>query len=228
MPKAKILLMEDDAILRYALKEYLSLQDYSVVTAKDGEEGIKLFKQSLFDLCIIDVMMPKKDGFTAANEIYAENAKVPFLFLSARSMKIDKLKAFKLGADDYIVKPVDEEELIARIEVVLRRHKATFQNKNKTYQVGKYQFTISNRRLSLDNHVDTLTEKEAKLLEMLCRSEGSLLQRDDALLNIWQNKDYFNRRSMDVHIARLRKYLRADPRIKITNIHGKGFILEIK
>ena len=227
MPKAKILLMEDDAVLRYALKEYLELEEYVVETAEDGEVGVKLFKEKIFDLCIIDVMMPKKDGFTAAKEIQKENPFVPFLFLTARSMKVDKLKGFKIGADDYLVKPVDEEELIARIEVILRRRKDILQIKSKEWQIGTYTFKPASRRLMVqqENYI-TLTEKETRLLEMLCKKKGTLLKREDALLQIWNGKDYFNRRSMDVHIARLRKYLRNDPNIKITNVHSKGFILE--
>ena len=178
MPKAKILLMEDDAVLRYALKEYLELEEYVVETAEDGEVGVKLFKEKIFDLCIIDVMMPKKDGFTAAKEIQKENPFVPFLFLTARSMKVDKLKGFKIGADDYLVKPVDEEELIARIEVILRRRKDILQIKSKEWQIGTYTFKPASRRLMVqqENYI-TLTEKETRLLEMLCKKKGTLLKR---------------------------------------------------
>ncbi len=227
MPKAKILLMEDDANLRYALKAYLELEDFLVETAENGEEGIKLFKEHHFNLCIIDVMMPKKDGFTVAKEIQHENARVPFLFLTARSMKVDKLKGFKLGADDYIVKPVDEEELIARIEAILRRSRTPQQIDKKNWEIGEYQFEPASRRLrfKVEEPVN-LTEKEAALLEMLCERKGRLLDRKEALLKIWRGKDYFNRRSMDVHIAHLRKHLQKDADVKITNIHGRGFILE--
>jgi len=226
MPKAHILLMEDDAILRYALKEYLEMQGFTVTEAEDGEAGVACFQQALFDLCIIDVMMPRKDGFTAAKEIHRENPKVPFLFLTARSMKVDKLKGFQLGADDYVVKPVDEEELIARIEVILRRNQQNGKQSSAQYNLGAFTFEPVSRRLSREGHQETLTEKEAQLLTMLCESRGQLLDRKTALLHIWGQKDYFSRRSMDVHIARLRKALHPDPSLKITNVHGKGFILE--
>ena len=227
MPKTKVLLMEDNANLRYALKEYLEMEGYGVVAAEDGAEGVELFKDSCFDICIIDVMMPNKDGFTAAKEIHHENPNVPFLFLTARSMKIDKLKGFKLGADDYLVKPVDEEELIARIEAILRRSKTNSGGTKKNWEIGNYTFETVNRRLRyLSEEPIGLTEKEAALLTMLCQRKGQLLSRKEALTNIWSGKDYFNKRSMDVHIAHLRKHLEKDANVKINNVHGKGFILE--
>ncbi len=213
-------------MLRYALREYLAMEGYHVTTAVDGEEGVALFGQQLFDLCIIDVMMPGKDGFTAAREIHQERPEVPFLFLTARSLKVDKLKGFRLGADDYVVKPVDDEELLARIAAILRRGAMKGHMEPESVQIGQYRFELRSRRLLLQGQQQALTEKEARLLEMLCQHKNRLLDRKTALLQIWGEKDYFSRRSMDVHIARLRKMLQDDERVKITNVHGRGFILE--
>lgn len=223
----KILLVEDNPSLGYALKEYLQMQDMQVVLCIDGIEGEKVFQQQDFDLCIIDVMLPKQDGFALAEKIRQQNLGMPFIFLTARSMKVDKLKGFRLGADDYIVKPVDEEELVARIQAVLRR--ATDKDSMATDdQLGIFTIDWNRRMLKTSGDEKQLTEREASLLKMLIDHKNQLLRREVALRALWGNNDYFNRRSMDVHIARLRKCLKEDPNLTIVNIHSKGFILEEK
>lgn len=225
--KTKILLVEDDGNLGYILKEYLGMHEFDVTWAKDGEAGLDAFKVGHFDLCVLDIMMPKMDGFTLAEEIKAIEQNVPIVFLTAKSLKIDKLKGFKVGADDYIVKPVDEEELIARINAIIKR--STFNNQKDTsseFIIGSYVFDFLNQTLSRDGQKQSITTKEAEILRQLCLHKGKLLDRKVTLKQLWGETDYFNRRSMDVFISKLRKYLSADPSIKITNVHGKGFILE--
>jgi len=222
-----ILLVEDDASLGYILKEYLEMHSFIITLAKDGEEGLTMFNRQHFDLCILDVMLPKKDGFTLAYEIKQLNEKMPVIFLTSKALKIDKLKGFKLGADDYILKPVDEEELIARIEAVIRRANATLQNKLQTkFFIGKYVFDHANQVLMLDNQKQAITIKEAAILKLLCEHKGRILDRKNTLKKLWGESDYFTRRSMDVFISRLRKYLSEDPTVEIKNVHGKGYILE--
>ncbi|MEX2594446.1 MAG: response regulator transcription factor [Anditalea sp.] len=222
----RILLVEDDQTLGYALKTYLEMHQFFVSWKSDGLKGKEAFLQQTFDLCILDVMMPVMDGFTLAEEIKKTNPETPLIFLTARSMKIDKLQGFKKGADDYIVKPVDEEELIARIQAVLRRTHPK-QNQQASFQIGKLKFDWQSRRLAAENS-DTviLTEKEADILRLLCEKKNQLLDRKEVLQKLWGKVDYFNRRSMDVHMAKLRKYLNLDPEITLINIHGKGYILE--
>lgn len=223
----EILLVEDNPALGYALTEYLKMQDMQVTLCKDGEEGEKVFRQQRFDLCIIDVMLPRQDGFGLAAKIRRLQPGMPFIFLTARGMKVDKLRGFRLGADDYIVKPVDEEELVARIRAVLRR---TVEKTNAPteHQLGVFSIDWNRRLLLANGREKQLTEREAALLRMLIDHKNQLLRREVALKHLWGNNDYFNRRSMDVHIARLRKYLKDDPQLGIVNIHGKGFILEEK
>ncbi|GAB4247966.1 MAG: response regulator transcription factor [Ekhidna sp.] len=224
----RLLLIEDDPGLGYILKEYLQMCDFNIEWAKDGEEGLKLFKRGSYDLCILDIMMPKKDGFAVAEELKKHNPSMPLIFLTAKSMKIDKLKGFKIGADDYIVKPVDEEELIARIQAVLRRVGSLREEKRSHYQIGKYAFNSRNQLLTINKEERHLTQKESKVLEMLCKEMGQLVDRDSMLRTLWGESDYFKRRSMDVFISKLRKHLSEDPCIKINNIHGKGYILEVR
>lgn len=220
-----ILLVEDDQTLGYALKMYLEMHDFSVSLQSDGLKGKDAFTAQRFDLCILDVMMPKMDGFMLAAEMKKHNPTIPLIFLTARVMKIDKLQGFHKGADDYIVKPVDEEELIARIQAVLRRSNPKDQQQ-VLYEIGRFQFDPRSRRLFFGEESSILTEKEANLLLLLCEHKNQLLDRKMALEKIWGTIDYFNRRSMDVHLAKLRKYLIKDPTLKITNVHGKGYILE--
>ncbi|PZX50995.1 response regulator transcription factor [Algoriphagus chordae] len=223
----RILLVEDDQTLGYALKTYLEMHQFAVTWRTDGAQGKETFADQPFDLCLIDVMMPIMDGFTLADEIKKINPAIPLIFLTARSMKIDKLQAFQKGADDYIVKPVDEEELIARIKAVLRRV-STAPNQTNSYLIGQLKFDWNSRRLCNLNETIILTEKEADLLRLLSEKKNQLLDRKIVLQELWGKVDYFNRRSMDVHMAKLRKHLQLDPAISIINIHGKGYILEDK
>lgn len=223
---AQILLVEDDVNLGYILKEYLQMHDFGVFWAKDGDEGFQAFQSNHFDLCILDVMMPKKDGFELASEIKASSHEVPLIFLTAKSLKVDKLKGFKIGCDDYIIKPVDEEELIARLHAVLKRSQRTSESGTEFCAIGNYTFNPKNQQLYTDKIKHTLTTKEAKILTILSQRKGTLIERDRILKELWGESDYFNRRSMDVFITKLRKYLQDDPKVSITNVHGKGFILE--
>ncbi len=225
----RILLVEDDDSFGYILKEYLEINDFQVTWAKDGEEGLKTFEQGVYDLCILDVMMPLKDGYTLAKEIQDHDPDVPFIFLTAKALKIDKLKGFRLGCDDYVVKPIDEELFIARVKAIIKRTAPDAENgngKTTTHRIGKYLFDYTNQALIVDSNVQRLTTKEAKLLQLLCEKKNQVLDRNKALKLVWGESDFFNRKSMDVFIHKLRKYLEEDPTVKITNVHGKGFILE--
>ena len=225
--KTQILLVEDDNNLGYILKEYLGMYEFEVTWAKDGEAGLNTYKTGKFDLCVLDVMMPKMDGFTLAEEIKAIAPNLPIVFLTAKSLKVDKLKGFKVGADDYIVKPVDEEELIARINAIIKRSSNNIlKNTSSEFTIGSYVFDFQNQTLFREDKKQGLTTKEAEILRQLCLHKGKLLDRKVTLKQLWGETDYFNRRSMDVFISKLRKYLSDDPNIKITNVHGKGFILE--
>jgi len=225
----KILLVEDNEHLGFLLKEYLELNNYQVTWVKDGETASVEFQDTRFDLAIIDVMLPKKDGFSLAKEIRNIAPDSAFLFLTSKSLKTDKLKGYKLGADDYIVKPVDEEILIARIEAIIRRyHKGKdAPDSSLLYQIGNFSFNYHNQTLTLDDQTRTLTQREASLLKILCEHKNNLLGRRKALEEIWGDPDYFNRRSMDVYITKLRNYLQNDPNVQIENVHGRGFILKI-
>ena len=224
--KASILLVEDDQSLGFLLKEYLETQDFQVNWATNGAEGLRQFNDQEYDLCLLDVMMPAIDGFTLAELIRGRNAQMPLVFLTAKSMTADVLKGFKIGADDYIKKPVNEEELVARLNAVLKRAKAAAPpKKDVQYAVGNYQFDAQNFRLDLNGEVRQLTEREADVLRLLVAKKGELVSRDYVLETLWGKSDYFNRKSMDVFISRLRKYLAGDERIKIQNVHGSGFVL---
>jgi len=223
----RLLLVEDDKNLGYILQEYLEMNELAVDWAKDGVEGLTKVQNNDYDLCILDIMMPKKDGFTLAKEIKDLNKNLPFVFLTAKTLKVDKLKGFDLGADDYIVKPVDEELLIARIRAILNRFdESDAENESsKIFTVGNYTFDVEKRELINGGEKKTLTPREADLFELLCQRKGKLLKRKRALREIWGEKNYFNRRIMDVYISKLRKYLSADPEVEIKNVHSKGFIL---
>lgn len=225
MMQAKLLIVEDDATLAYALGAYLEMKGFEIVLANNGAKGLAEFRKYPFDLCLLDIMMPDMDGFQLASNIREEAPGMPFIFLTAKSMKVDKLKGFDLGADDYLVKPIDEEELVARIKAVLRRSGNLAEEITSHYSVGNYSFDYSNHQLNYDGDIRQLTEREAKLLRLLCESKGQLLSRQQVLKSLWSQNDYFTRRSMDVFISRLRKYLSADPAISITNVYGTGFIL---
>lgn len=221
-----ILLVEDSQTLGYILSEYLEMRDFKVVWAKNGLEGFECFQSNAVDLCILDVMMPEQDGFTLAKQIKAIEPSLPLIFLTAKSLKTDKLKGFKLGADDYIVKPIDEELLVARVQAVLNRTQGSIAQKcQEVYTIGQYAFDYETQTLQKESEHRKLSQREAEVLKMLCLNKNQVLRRDVALKKIWGDNDYFTRRSMDVFISKLRKYLQNDPAIKITNIHGKGFIL---
>ena len=227
----ELLLVEDDESLGYILKEYLEMNGYSIIWAKDGEEGFQQFGKYEFDLCLLDVMLPLKDGFSLAKDIRAINTHVPIVFLTSRALKVDKLKGFNLGADDYIVKPVDEEELIARIQAIIKRSSMSNGHSDSSFpakfEIGAYTFDYSNQRLIHPEGHQTLTHKEAEIFKRLCINIGQITDRKTTLRDVWGESDYFNRRSMDVYISRLRKYLDKDSRIRILNVHGRGFILEV-
>ena len=222
----RVLLVEDDANLGYILKEYLQMHDFEIEWAKNGDEGYALFSASKYDICILDVMMPKTDGFTLAGQIRKLDPRIPLIFLTAKSLKIDKLKGFRAGCDDYIVKPVDEEELIARLHAVLRRSNVDVVQKEQ-FIIGSYTFQVEKQRLLHDNVEKHLTLKETRVLKMLCEAEGELVKSDAILRTIWGESTYFTRRSMDVFISKLRKYLSDDEDVRIQNIHGSGYILEV-
>ena len=222
-----ILLLEDDTTLGYILQEYLEMKGFSITWRKNAKDALKEFEQYRFDLCILDVMLPDLDGFSVAQTIKLKNKDCPIIFLTAKSLKVDKLKGFNIGAEDYITKPVDEEELVARIQVALRRYNPNNEASEQFY-IGAYTFDFANQALKFQNKLEkTLTEKESLLLKLLCQSQGKLLSRKVVLNTIWQKNDYFNRRSMDVFISRLRKYLSKDPNILIENVYGSGFIFKI-
>lgn len=225
--KIKILLAEDDSNLGNLLKEYLEAKNYNTTWAKNGKEGFDLFKKSTYDLCLLDVMMPLKDGFTLAKEIRAQNKSVPIVFLTAKSMKEDAIEGFTVGADDYITKPFSMEELLLRLNAILRRTKnqTTADNTIKFFEIGQYQFDYENQKLKIGKKEQGLTTKEAELLRLLCLHKNDVLDRNFALNAIWKDDNYFNSRSMDVFVTRLRKYLKDDPKVEIINIHGKGFKL---
>jgi DNA-binding response OmpR family regulator len=231
-PKAKILLVEDDPNLSLVLKDYLEILLYETILCSDGEEAIDAFRNDFFDLCILDVMLPKKDGFTLAKEIRKSNKEVPIIFLTAKVMKEDRIKGFQLGADDYITKPFSTEELSLRIEAILRRSKKRSYfpvvETSEVYEIGKYSFDYTNMVMKGPETEQYLTRKEADLLKLLCINKNKLVHREIALKSIWGGSDYFTGRSMDVFITRLRKYLKEDTEIAITNVHGTGFKLEVK
>jgi two-component system OmpR family response regulator len=221
----QILLVEDDDTLGYVLQAFLEMKGFGVKLASTGREGLKLLRKSVFDLCILDVMMPELDGFALAKAMKREGHAVPFLFLTARSLKSDKLEGFDLGADDYIVKPVDEDELLARIKAVLRRANQLKEEAIAPFEIGAFTFDYNNLKLTHKEISHQLTEREGMLLRLLCEHKGQILPRQKVLDQVWRQSDYFTRRSMDVFISRLRKYLGADPNIQIRNVYGKGFIL---
>jgi len=223
-PKVKILLAEDDDNLGSLLREYLQIKNYEVDWAVDGEKAFRLFRRSSYDICVLDIMMPVKDGFTLAADIRTLNPDMPVIFLTAKSMKEDVIEGFTVGADDYITKPFNMEELIFRIEAILRRTKSTI-DPNIIYQIGKYRFNPRKQTLSLDNNIQNLTTKETDLLKLLCLNADKVLDRNYALKAIWYDDNYFNARSMDVYITKLRKYLKEDRAVQIINVHGKGFRL---
>lgn len=226
MQKIKILLAEDDENLGMLLREYLIVKSYDADWFVNGEKAYKSFVKNHYDLCILDVMMPVKDGFTLAKEIRMTNADIPIIFLTAKSLKEDIIEGFKSGADDYISKPFSMEELLFRVEAVLRRTKKDLTGVPQTeYKIGDYMFYPNTQMLKYGNEEHKLTTKESDLLKLLCANKNMILDRNFALKTIWVDDNYFNARSMDVYIAKLRKFLKEDPRVQIINVHGKGFKL---
>lgn len=224
--KYKILLCEDDQNLGMVLKNYLELNDYDVVLERDGRLGLAAFQREGADICLLDVMMPHMDGFTLAEEIRDINPEVPLFFLSAKTMKEDIIQGYKLGADDYITKPFDSEVLLLKIKAILKRNEeVNKENDHVEYDLSGFHFNPRLRQLVHGDEVYTLSPKENELLKMLAEHKNDLLPREKALKKIWGSDTYFNGRSMDVYIAKLRKYLKDDDQIEIVNIHGNGFRL---
>lgn len=224
--KIKILIAEDDKNLGILLREYLQAKNFEVDLFPDGEKAFKAFKNTSYDICVLDVMMPIKDGITLAKDIRLLNQKIPIIFLTAKSMKEDILEGFKLGADDYITKPFSMDELIARITAILRRTRGELKDKSDNlFEIGKYKFDANKQLLKFENESSKLTTKESELLRLLCENKNDVLNRNYALKIIWTDDNYFNARSMDVYITKLRKQLKKDPNIEIINVHGVGFKL---
>lgn len=227
----KILLVEDDPNFGTVLKDYLEMNDFEVVHAKNGMEGFEKFKKDSYDLCILDVMMPYKDGFTLAKEIREKNEEIPIIFLTAKAMKEDVLKGYKVGADDYLNKPFDSEVLLMKIRAFMQRKTPdnVTDSKEFEFKIGKFQLNSKLRFLSIDGQEPVkLSPKENELLRLLTLHINDLMPRELALNKIWRDDNYFTSRSMDVYIAKLRKYLKADDNVEIVNIHGEGFRLLIK
>ena len=227
MEKTKILLCEDDESLGMLLREYLQAKNYNVTLAPDGEAGYQLFTNDKFDLCILDVMMPKKDGFTLAQDIRKINNVVPIVFLTAKSLKDDVLEGFRIGADDYITKPFSMEEMLLRIEAIMRRISGKRNKNGNEYQLGSMIFDIQKQTLTTNKGIIKLTTKECDLLALLVQNANNILERDYALKTIWIECTTYNARSMDVYITKLRKIIKDDPEVEIINIHGKGYKLVI-
>ena len=212
------------------LKQYLEISGYKITWAKDGEEALNLFEKRDFNICVLDVMMPKMDGFTLAEKIVIINPEVPFIFLTARKLKDDKIKGLKLGADDYIVKPFEADELVLRLHNILKRTNSSIQTKiaEETIKIGIYNFNTRRLELKLEDEIQQLTEKEAELILFLFKHKNQLLKREEILKSVWKNDDYFSGRSMDVFISRLRKYFKNDTSISIESIRGIGLEFKLR
>ena len=225
--KLHILLCEDEESLGMLVREYLQAKGYDAELCLDGEAGYKAFVKGEYDMCLLDVMMPKMDGFTLARELRMINAEVPIMFLTAKNLKDDILEGFKLGADDYLTKPFSMDELVYRMEAILRRVKARNKQMAVRYQLGRFVFDTQRQLLTIGEKSTKLTTKESELLTMLCTHMNDVLERDLALKTIWIDDNYFNARSMDVYITKLRKHLKDDPNVEINNVHGKGYRLVV-
>ena len=225
MDKTRILLAEDDENLGMLLKEYLQAKGYETGLFVDGDHAYKGFITDHYDLCLLDIMMPVKDGFTLAREIRQLNSDIPIIFLTAKSMKEDVFEGFRIGADDYITKPFSMEELLFRIEAILRRIKSGQEATQDQFKIGKYLFDANKQELTYGTQIQKLTTKESELLRLLGNNKNKILERNFALRTIWMDDNYFNARSMDVYITKLRKCLKEDPSVEIINIHGKGYKL---
>lgn len=228
--KGRILLIEDDKNLGIVISDFLEMSDFQVIHKENGQDGLHEFFKGSYDLVLLDIMLPLIDGFTVAEEIRKKDFEVPIVFMTAKAMKEDKIKGFRIGADDYITKPFSTEELKLRIHAILRRVNSKSDSKAKPvkYKLGNYTFDFPNHTLSLASGTRHLTKREAELLHLLCLNMNQVLRRDVALKTIWGEDDYFMGRSMDVYITKLRKLLADDPAVAIVNIHNTGFKLEIK
>lgn len=225
--KLHILLCEDEESLGMLVREYLQAKGYDAELYLDGEAGYKAFVKGEYDMCLLDVMMPKMDGFTLARELRMINSEVPIMFLTAKNLKDDILEGFKLGADDYLTKPFSMDELVYRMEAILRRVKARNKQMAVRYQLGRFVYDTQRQLLTIGDKSTKLTTKESELLTMLCTHMNDVLERDLALKTIWIDDNYFNARSMDVYITKLRKHLKDDPNVEINNVHGKGYRLVV-
>ncbi len=224
--KAHLLYVEDDESLSFVTRDNLELQGYQITACDDGEKALEIIRNQTFDLCILDVMLPEVDGFTLAEEIRKKDTEVPIIFLTAKSLKEDKIRGLKLGGDDYITKPFSIEELILKIEIFLKRSKIHTPVQETEFSIGQYHFDYKNLSLQLNDTEKSLTQKEADLLRYFAEHKNEVLKRSDILEKIWGEDDYFMGRSLDVFISRLRKYLKGDENLKIENIHGVGFRLK--
>lgn len=225
--KHKVLLIEDEKNFGMVLRDYLGMNGYEVTLCENGELGLEAFKSGKFDICIVDVMMPKKDGFTLAADIKTLNKNIPFIFLTARGMRDDMIKGYKLGADDYITKPFDSEVLLFKLKAILNRNTSSLQEEF-LHAIGSFNFNAKLRTLRSGDHEVKLSPKEAALLNLLCHHKNDVLPREKALKQIWNDDSYFTARSMDVYIVKLRKYLASDTNIEINNLHGNGYSLLVK
>lgn len=225
MNKEKLLLVEDDVNFGFVLKSYLEMNDFDVDLVSDGKDAVPAFNKSQYDLCVLDVMLPNVDGFTIARDFRKINKKIPIIFLTAKSLKDDVLEGFKAGADDYLTKPFDSDVLLVKIKAILRRNNGQKPAIDDKIKIGKYEFDTKLRTLSCPGESHRLTPREADLLKELILNKNTVLDRNEALKKIWGDDNYFNARSMDVYITKLRKYFKDDDNIQINNIHGSGFIL---
>ncbi len=233
MEKKHVLLAEDDFDFGSILKQYLEIHDFKVTWAHDGKEAFSIFNSETeqpFDICVFDVMMPKMDGFTLAEKVVDNNPEIPFVFLTAKKMKEDRIKGLKLGADDYIIKPFEADILVLRLNNILKRvQRVQVQiKKSSSFAIGAYHFDPVNHSLKLKNTVQRITDKEAQLIQFLYSNKNELIKRDDLLINVWGNDDFFSGRSMDVFISRLRKYFKEDPNIAIESTRGVGLTFKVK
>ncbi len=226
-PPIRILLVEDNLNLGFLTSEFLEAGGFEVKLCRDGESGVKAFEEQGFDFCILDIMLPKMDGYQVATEIRKKSSKVPIIFLTAKNLKDDKFKGFDIGADDYITKPFDEDELLWRIQAILNRTSTEITTTVNQIMIGKFCFEPINQLLVIDTKEQRLTERETNVLKLLCQNQGNITRREELLEKIWGENDYFAGRSLDVFIAKLRKYLKADPSVIIENVPRVGFLLTV-
>lgn len=226
--KFNVLLVEDDENLGFMLRDNLEMAGYQVRLSRDGEKGFTAFHNEEYHLCILDVMLPQKDGFSLAHDIRKYNQHIPIIFLTAKNQKEDRIRGFKLGGDDYITKPFSLEEFLLRVEAVLKRvySRPTQADQKHLFSIGQFEFDVNNQTLNSDGFIAKLTHKEARLLKILAQHQNQVVERDVIMKSIWEDEGYFVARSMDVFISKLRKYLAADPAIAIKNVHGIGYRLE--